>query len=182
MMKKQTLVLASLITGLIILGNSDGVYALCLAQDMAGEWKNIEPNTRSITKLTIEFSCPDTDGGIPEVSIGSSSSGGEGTSPLAHVHVFGSCVPTDCDWGRVASSSAAFSRPIKQYVRVDAKYIKAETTVFHGIELPIKINFIKDVLFFRVSSSQLLVYTRVRYSEQDGRPDLHTVDVFKRAS
>ncbi|MEM8529600.1 MAG: hypothetical protein AAGF95_02080 [Chloroflexota bacterium] len=52
-----------------------------------GHWTNVDSSTRSITKVDIEFVCRDVH--IP----------GEPPKPSYYINLFGSCHPTDCDWG-----------------------------------------------------------------------------------
>lgn len=71
-----------------------------------GEWTNYDPNTRSITTAVVDYYCGD-------VSL-------NGQAPLSghYLNLFGSCHPTDCDWGSVPMS----------YYR-DGWF---RTTIFHG--------------------------------------------------
>ena len=49
----------------------------------AGTWKNVDPNTRGVTKLAIK------------------------TTPSVTVHAWGACTPKDCDWGIVKAVAYA---------------------------------------------------------------------------
>jgi len=63
--------------------------AQCIDPPQRGNWVNVDPNTRSITRATIEFTCVDVvQAGVPP-------------PPSWHVTLFGKCHPTDCPWGRV---------------------------------------------------------------------------------
>lgn len=73
--------------------NQTPAFALCASQPEEGAWTNIDPNTRSITNVTIEFQCQD------QVLNGRPYPPG----PPFYVNLWGSCHPTDCDWGRVGA-------------------------------------------------------------------------------
>ena len=69
--------------------------ALCIDPPQRGTWVNVDPNTRSITRAIIEFTCVDViTPGVPP-------------PPSWHVTLFGQCHPFDCPWGRVPGRSAA---------------------------------------------------------------------------
>lgn len=73
-------------------------FAQCVAPFEQGSWVNIDPNTRGITRIEVNFSCND------QVLCGVDSNGNVTcTNPGApfHVHLWGKCHPSDCDWGTV---------------------------------------------------------------------------------
>lgn len=65
--------------------------ALCLLQEEDGSWVNTDPNTRSLTRIQLRFVCQD------QILNGELYPPG----PPWYVHVFGKCLPSDCDWGEV---------------------------------------------------------------------------------
>lgn len=67
--------------------------ALCATQEEHGQWINTDASTRSLTRIELRFVCQD------QILNGEPYPPG----PPWHVHVFGSCVPTDCDWGEVGA-------------------------------------------------------------------------------
>jgi hypothetical protein len=69
------------------------VAAQCLVQPENGNWINTDPNTRSLTRIQVRFTCQD------QILNGEPYPPG----PPWHVHVFGRCHPTDCDWGEVGA-------------------------------------------------------------------------------
>lgn len=69
------------------------VLAMCIQPQEEGRWKNVDPNTRSLTHIQLRFVCQD------QVLNGQLYPPG----PPWYVHVFGSCSPTDCDWGEVGA-------------------------------------------------------------------------------
>lgn len=75
---------------LLALGFWSNANALCVLPTELGElgrWNNIDPNTRSITKADLNFACGDVilNGVVPYTGY--------------QIRLFGSCYPTDCDWG-----------------------------------------------------------------------------------
>jgi len=67
--------------------------ALCLLPQEEGKWVNTDSNTRSLTRIELRFVCQD------QVLNGQPYPPG----PPWYVHVWGKCVPTDCDWGEVGA-------------------------------------------------------------------------------
>lgn len=77
------------ITGLAI---PQQAHALCIHPKEAGNWVNTDPNTRSITRVEVQFICHDVIlNGTPP-------------GPSYYVHLYGKCHPTDCDWGKVSAT------------------------------------------------------------------------------
>ena len=66
---------------------------LCIEQEEHGNWVNINSNTRSITRINVDFFCRDTslNGQLPA-----------GFS--FYLNLFGACHPRDCDWGEVGAN------------------------------------------------------------------------------
>lgn len=72
--------------------------AQCVAPFEQGSWVNIDSTTRGITRIVVDFSCND------QVLCGIDANGNVTCStPGApyHLHLWGRCHPTDCDWGTV---------------------------------------------------------------------------------
>lgn len=72
---------------------STPVAAQCAVQPEEGSWVNVSSNTRSITRIQLRFTCQD------QVVNGQPNPPG----PAWHVHVFGKCHPSDCDWGEIGA-------------------------------------------------------------------------------
>lgn len=84
------MVVLLLVTGLSI----KIVNALCAEQPEDGAWVNIDPNTRSITRINLRFICQD------QIRNGELYPPG----PPWYVHLWGKCHPADCDWGEVGAT------------------------------------------------------------------------------
>ena len=69
------------------------VYAICAEQPEDGSWVNSDPNTRSLTRAELRFTCQD------QILNGQPYPPG----PPWHMHLWGACSPTDCDWGEVGA-------------------------------------------------------------------------------
>jgi hypothetical protein len=66
-------------------------HALCSGSSPAtGTWKNIDPSTRSVTKVVLDWGCADQ--ALCDTS-------GHCVYPAGTIRVFGKCHPTDCVWG-----------------------------------------------------------------------------------
>ena len=86
-LKTWLIVLALLITPFTM----SNAFALCAAPTelgQLGEWKNIYPYTKSITRAVLGFACGDVilNGKKPYTGY--------------QIRLFGACHPTDCDWGK----------------------------------------------------------------------------------
>lgn len=143
-----------------LVANSEQAFALCAAQDVQGTWLNEDPDTRSLTQVLINLPCNDTVV-IPE--------GGEAPEPAPDtIHVYGSCHPTDCDWGVEEITYKYWSRSQSQYT-----YLRA--TYDHG--------FAERVLHvYRLNESRLMVIMYTEFTDNSGRDDYTSVDYFYKAS
>jgi len=100
----------------------------------AGSWYNVDSATRGITSLQIDVS-------------GSS----------AQVHAWGSCHPTDCDWGSVQAQ--AFASGVSSDIASDANTLIA---VFNS-------GFSETTLVIKPSGNKLLVDSYDRFLDNSGR-------------
>jgi hypothetical protein len=66
---------------------------LCATPAMTGDWRNIDPNTRAMTRVTVDFYCSDVILCDPQGHC-------TGGDSAYFMHPYGRCSPTDCDWGR----------------------------------------------------------------------------------
>lgn len=85
------LAILGLVAGILLTGSP--AQALCIQPEEEGHWKNYDPDTRGITKAHVRFVCQD------QVLNGQLYPPG----PPYYVHLWGSCHPTDCDWGEVGA-------------------------------------------------------------------------------
>jgi len=77
----------------------------CAQPAEEGSWANADPNTRSLTKAKIRFICQD------QILNGQPYPPG----PPFYIHLWGSCHPTDCDWGEVGAESVDIDGRIYVY-------------------------------------------------------------------
>jgi hypothetical protein len=92
-LRRIVLVSAAIIAGGGCFLASKPVEAQCAVQPEDGSWVNVNPTTRSITRIQLRFTCQD------QVVNGQPNPPG----PAWHVHVFGKCHPSDCDWGEIGA-------------------------------------------------------------------------------
>jgi len=90
---KLTAVLAVALFGLIAAPNS--AYALCSQPDEEDSWQNADPNTRSITRIDLRFTCQD------QILNGELYPPG----PPWHMHIWGKCHPSNCNWGEIGAEN-----------------------------------------------------------------------------
>lgn len=90
-------VVSSLLVGTLVLANHRVAHAQCLAQAEDGAWLNVNPATPSLTRTVLRFTCQD------QVLNGQPYPPG----PPWHIHVWGKCHPTDCDWGEIGATRLA---------------------------------------------------------------------------
>lgn len=69
--------------------------AQCITPDEEGTWVNADPDTRSLTRAELRFTCQD------QILNGQPYPPG----PPWHIHLWGACVPSDCDWTEVGAES-----------------------------------------------------------------------------
>jgi hypothetical protein len=70
-------------------------HALCVQPQEEGNWVNSDTNTRSLTRAVLRFTCQD------QVLNGQPYPPG----PPWHIHLWGKCHPSDCDWGEIGATA-----------------------------------------------------------------------------
>lgn len=111
-MSRRTLISALAVSALGVFATAGMSSASCVAPEIAnGRYENVDPDTRSITALSLEFVC-----GASYVE------NADGTATLAYggdphwnVRLWGSCHPTDCDWGNARGTTDAGGRILTSY-------------------------------------------------------------------
>ena len=88
--------------------------AQCITQHEEGSWRNADPNTRSLTTADLRFTCQD------QVLNGQLYPPG----PPWHVHLWGKCHPTDCDWSEVGAQSVTIGSRSFVYAFYDQGFAK----------------------------------------------------------
>lgn len=66
---------------------------LCATTPLTADWRNIDPNTRAMSRVTVDFYCSD-------VVLCDTSGHCTGGDSAYYMHPYGRCHPSDCDWGR----------------------------------------------------------------------------------
>lgn len=110
---------------------------------LAGEWRNVDAGTRGLTRLVV------------------------GDNP-ATVHAWGSCHPSDCDWGSVPASAFRQS--------VDGGSAAA-------LQAHFKTGFNETTLIITLAGDGLLrVEMLTHFTDNSGRADYSASDRFRRGS
>ena len=79
---------------LLALSKGRIAHEQCIAQPEDGTWINSDPATRSFPRAVLRFTCQD------QVLNGQPYPPG----PPWHIHLWGSCHPTNCDWGETGAT------------------------------------------------------------------------------
>lgn len=104
----------------------EAASALCAAQEEDGSWVNTDPNTNSLTRIQLRFVCQDV------ILNGELHPPG----PPWYTHVFGACVPSDCDWGEVGAERISQGHVYAFYDMGYAKrYVYAKMSMYRPGQL-----------------------------------------------
>jgi hypothetical protein len=129
--------------------------SLCTTPTMSGDWRNINPNTSSITRNLIDFRCSDV---ILCDTNGNCAGGDSGY----FMRPFGKCHPSDCDWGRLRADDmgGGWIRSIYNHSWA-SKHVWAKTYSYYGL-------------------TYLRVWAHTDFTAADGRTDYTTDEWFLR--
>ena len=139
--------------------DSDKAHSMCLAYGpQAGTWMNVDPNTREITRIRINYSCNDT------IARGTGTPRQPETpqrrlSASWTVSLWGKCHPRDCAWG----GAPAEAMPVGNAENIVAHYDQGFATR-------------RAVMRMRDGRLQLILTSTYR----DGRPTRKTGSWFYR--
>jgi hypothetical protein len=124
-------------------------YNLCAAPTMSGDWHNIDPNTRAMSRVIVDFVCSD-------VILCDTSGHCTGGDSSYYMHPFGKCSPTDCDWGRLKATDMGGGWIESTYnYGWSTKYVWLKTYSYYGL-------------------TYLRVWTYTDFAPWDGRTDYTT--------
>ena len=137
----------ALVAAALVVFMPSNAQAQCIAQQMQGTWRNTNPLTTGITRIAINFPCIDV---LPSPPVPDT------------VHVWGSCTPTDCDWGVQAIGYEFWSEAATQYTHVVATYDQGFAR--------------KTLRVFLLEDGRLWVFRETRYT--DGRRDVSKGEFF----
>lgn len=104
-------------------------HALCAQQPEDGNWVNSDPNTRSLTRAELRFTCQD------QILNGELYPPG----PPWHMHLWGACSPSDCDWNEVGAEHVTVGD--RSYVRAiyrqgfATRYVYADMSLYREGQL-----------------------------------------------
>lgn len=97
------------------------IASMCIIPPEEGNWVNNDPATRGITRANFRMECRDASethcsGGICWTT--------SAVEPHYFLRLFGSCTPTDCDWGEVEGIAATGSLEGWYYFYYDHGFAK----------------------------------------------------------
>lgn len=104
-------------------------HASCASQPENGSWANADPNTRSLTRAVLRFTCQD------QVLNGQLYPPG----PPWHMRLSGKCSPTNCEWGEVGADTVTIGT--RTFVRAifnqgfATRYVYADMSLYRPGQL-----------------------------------------------
>lgn len=111
---------------LAIAAAQPAAHALCAAQEEDAQWINADPATQGITRAHLRFVCQD------QILNGEPYPPG----PPWYVHLWGKCVPDDCDWGEVGARRLGSGHVYAHYDQGFAKrYVYARMSAYRPGQL-----------------------------------------------
>jgi hypothetical protein len=103
--------------------------ALCAQQSEEGFWVNADPNTQSLTQAELRFTCQD------QIHNGQPYPPG----PPWHMHLWGACSPTDCDWEEVGAERVTIGNRTYIYAVYEqgfaTRYVYADMSLYREGQL-----------------------------------------------
>jgi hypothetical protein len=138
-MKFWVAAVAALLLAMLMVSNASASLA-----QFSGNWVNADP-AGGITKLKVTV-----------------------TGPNAKVQAWGSCTPTDCDWGEVKAT--AFATSVSASIASDARYLMAVFTE----------SFKKTTMTMTPSGNRLKVTYLTQFTDNSGRTSYGSEETFKR--
>jgi hypothetical protein len=128
---------------------SSPAFALCAASTLQGNWHNIDPNTRAMSRVNVTFTCNDQ-------RICDENGHCTGPDIYHSTDAFGKCSPTDCEWGWVRATSQTDGWILSTYnFGFKTSYLWLKTYQFYGL-------------------TYLRVYVFNDFTPADGRADYST--------
>lgn len=122
-----TLAMALGLAAVATLATPSPAHALCVTPKMEGTWNNIDPATRSIAQVEIEFVCGDVR--LCDIETGVCSGG----QTFYRIRPWGKCTPTNCDWGQKPMTAVSDGWHRTTYTHSWAtKTVWARTEEWHG--------------------------------------------------
>jgi hypothetical protein len=118
--------MALAVVGMVLFLSPNAADALCIQPQEEGNWRNSDPNTRSLTRIQLRFVCQD------QILNGQPYPPG----PPWYVHVYGKCHPQDCDWQEVGAQQLSTGHIYAFYDQGFAKrYVYARMSQYRAGQL-----------------------------------------------
>jgi hypothetical protein len=114
---------------LFLFVSTQQVHAQCVQSPEEGKWANADPNTQSLTRAELRFTCQD------QILNGQPYPPG----PPWHIHLWGKCHPTDCDWGEVGAQNVTIGSRTYVYAVYQhgfaTRYVYADMSLYRAGQL-----------------------------------------------
>lgn len=142
-MLKNLAAFCAVASALFVLGASPAHAAV---NDFVGQWTNQDTNTNDVTRVTVTR-----------------------TGANLRINVFGSCSPTDCDWGAV--NATAFAATAGGNINNDADVMMATYTQ----------GFARKTVLLRLNGANIAYEVFTEFTDSSGRANYHTSGRLQRA-
>jgi hypothetical protein len=131
-------------SALCVLGEAEAQAAV---NDFVGQWTNQDSSTDDVTRVTVTR-----------------------TGAILRINVFGSCHPTDCDWGIV--NATAFAATAAGNVNSDADIVMATYTQ----------GFARKTVLLRLNGANMAFEVLTEFTDRSGRANYRTSGRLVRAT
>ena len=104
-------------------------YARVVQRGQEGTWVSAAADTRSVTRAELSFTCQDV------IANGEPYPPG----PPWHIHLWGACIPSDCDWGEVGAENVTIGE--RTYIHAvyhqgfATRYVYADMSLYRDGQL-----------------------------------------------
>jgi hypothetical protein len=143
-----------------------GAGSECVSQSIDGTWTNLDAQTKSVTRLEIDYSCARVELGTKRV-------------PGWEIAAWAKCHPNDCRWGRAVSILPAVSEGAGRALAEAGSIAEAPDNSIDGLTARFEQGFASRTLTIRQVGDALEVDVATDFAHPD-RPDYVARERFAR--